>query len=136
MDLNELKIIKEIRCEASFWQNCLIQINNDEIIVGNNKALNIININTGIIKLSKGTTGFINCLFKLKDGSIIRGERDGIRRYSKNTLDELPPLIEPYDDFDDNHTSEQLNYLYEFDDGKIILCYRNSDIKLGRLKIG
>ena len=136
MDLNELKIIKEIRCEASFWQNCLIQINNDEIIVGNNKALNIININTGIIKLSKGTTGFINCLFKLKDGSIIRGERDGIRRYSKNTLDELPPLIEPYDDFDDNHTSEQLNYLYEFDDGKIILCYRNSDIKLGVLKIG
>ena len=133
---NELTIIKEIKCEIPSWQNCLVQINNEEIILGNNKALNIINIEKGIIKLSKKTTEFINCLFKLNDGSLIRGERDGIRRYSKNTLDELPPLIEPYDNYDDNHTVEQLNYIYELEDGKIVLCYRDSNIKLGILKIG
>ena len=136
MDINNLNIIKEIKCEYPSWQNCLLQINNDEIIFGNNKNLNIININTGIIKLTKATTNYINCLFKLNDGSIIRGERDGIRRYTQNTLDELPPLIEPYDDDDINHRAEQLNYLYEFQNGKIALCYRDSNIKLGMLKIG
>ena len=77
----ELNIIKEINCETPSWQNNLVQINNEEIILGNNKALNIINVEKGIIKLSKQTKEYINCLFKLKDGSIIRGERDGIRRY-------------------------------------------------------
>jgi len=132
----ELNVIKEIKCETPSWQNCLVQINDEEIILGNNKALNIINIEKGIIKLSKQTKEYINCLFKLNDGSIIRGERDGIRRYTKNTLDELPPLIEPYDDYDDNHISEHLNYLYELSDGKIVLCYRDSNIKIGKLKTG
>lgn len=132
----EFNLIKEIKCESVFWQNCLIQTTKDEIIFGNNKSLNIIDIEKGIIKLSKQTTGYINCLFKLSDGSIIRGERDGIRRYSKNTLDELPPIIQPYDDYDDNHKAEQLNYIYEFPDGKLVLCYRDSNIKLGILKIG
>ena len=132
----EFKIIKEIKCETPSWQNNLVQINREEIILGNNKALNVINIEKGIIKLSKQTKEFINCLFKLKDGSIIRGERDGIRRYSKDTLDELPPLIEPYDNYDEDHNAEQLNYICELENGNIILCYRNSNIKLGMLKIG
>ena len=132
----DLNIIKEIKCETPSWQNCLVQINDEEILLGNNKALNIINIEKGIIKLSKQTKEYINCLFKLNDGSIIRGERDGIRRYSKNTLDELPPLIKPYDNYDDDHRPEQLNYIYEFQDGKLVLCYRDSNIKLGMLKIG
>ena len=136
MDINDLKILKEIKCETAFWTNLLLQINDEEILIGNNKNLNIINIDTGLIKLSKVTDGYINCLFKLKDGSIIRGERDGIRRYSKYTLDELPPLIEPYDDYDDNHKAEELKYLCELQDGKIILCYKDSNIKLGYLKTG
>ena len=136
MDINNLNIIKEIKCECPSWQHCLLQINNDEIIFGNNKNLNIININTGVIKLTKTTTNYINCLFKLNDGSIIRGERDGIRRYSQDTLDELPSLIEPYDDYDDNHRAEELKYLYEFQDGKIALCYKDSNIKFGMLKTG
>ena len=136
VDLNELKILKEIKCEGPYWQNSCVQINNDEVIYGNNKELYIIDIKKGQIKLTKSTTGYINCIFKLKDGSIIRGERDGIRRYTKNNLEELPPLIEPYDDYDDNHTAEQLNYLYELPDGKIILCYRDSSIKIGKLKTG
>ena len=136
IDLNDLKIIKEIKCEGPFWQNNLVQISNEEVIYGNNKELYIIDINKGKIKLTKNTSGFINCIFKLNDGSIIRGERDGIRRYTKNTLDELPPLIEPYDDYDDNHISEHLNYLYELSDGKIVLCYRDSNIKIGKLTTG
>ena len=132
----DLNIIKEIKYETPSWQNCLVQINNEEIILGNNKALNIINVEKGIIKLSKQTKEYINCIFKLNDGSIIRGERDGIRRYSKNTLDELPPLIEPYDNYDDDHKPEQLNYIHEFPDGKLVLCYRDSSMKLGMLKIG
>jgi hypothetical protein len=136
VDLNELKILKEIKCEGPYWQNSCVQINNEEVIYGNNKELYIIDIKKGQIKLTKSTTGYINCIFKLKDGSIVRGERDGIRRYTKNNLEELPPLIEPYDDYDDNHTAEQLNYLYELPDGKIILCYRDSSIKIGKLKTG
>ena len=136
MDINELKIIKEIKCETVFWTNLLLQFNDDEIIIGNNKNLHIINIDTGIIKLSKATDGYINYLFKLSDGSIIRGERDGIRRYSKYTLDELPPLIESYDDYDDDHKEEVLSYVCELQDGKIILCYRDSKIKIGYLKTG
>ena len=136
LDLNDLKIVNEIKCEGPYWQNNLVQISNEEVIYGNNKELYIIDINKGQIKLRKNTTGYINCIFKLNDGSIIRGERDGIRRYTQNTLDELPPLIEPYDDYDDNHTVEQMNYLYELSDGKIILCYRDSSIKIGKLKTG
>ena len=124
-----------VACSTN-WIYLYSHILRNEIILGNNKALNIIDIDKGTITLSKQTTGYINCLFKLNDGSIIRGERYGIRRYSKNTLDELPPLIELYDDFDDNHTAEQLNYVYEFPDGKLALCYRDSHIKLGILKIG
>ena len=85
IDLNDLKIIKEIKCEGPFWQNNLVQISDEEVIYGNNKELYIIDINKGKIKLTKNTSGFINCIFKLNDGSIIRGERDGIRRYTKNT---------------------------------------------------
>ena len=59
----EFKIIKEIKCETPSWQNNLVQINGEEIILGNNKALNIINIDKGIIKLSKQTKEFIN-IFK------------------------------------------------------------------------
>ena len=136
VDLKELKVLNEIKCEGPFWQNCLAQINNEEVIYGNNKELYIIDIKKGQIKIKKATTGYINCIFKLNDGSIIRGERDGIRRYTKNTLEELPPLIEPYDDYDDNHSAEQLNYLYEFNDGKIALCYRNAYLKIGFLKTG
>ena len=136
VDLNELKIVKEIKCEGAYWQNNLLQINDDEVIYGNNKQLYIIDIKKGHIKITKNTTGYINCIFKLKDGSIIRGERDGIRRYTYNTLEELPPLIEPYDDYDDNHTAEHLNYLYELSNGYIILCYRDSTIKIGKLKTG
>ena len=136
VDLNELKILNEIKCEGPSWQNCLAQINNEEVIYGNNKELYIVDIKKGQIKLKKATTGYINCIFKLNDGSIIRGERDGIRRYTKNTLEELPPLIEVYEDYDDNHSAEQLNYLYEFNDGKIALCYRNANLKMGFLKTG
>lgn len=134
--LAELKVLNEIKYEGPFWQNNLVQINNEEVIIGNNKELNIINIKKSQIKISIKTTGFINSVFKLKDGSIVRGERDGIRRYTKDTLDELPPLIEPYDDYDDNHTTEHLNYLYELTDGKIVLCYRDSSIKICKLKTG
>jgi WD40 repeat protein len=136
LELNELKILNEIKCEGPYWQNNLVQINNEDVIYGNNKELYVINIKKGKIKLSKATSGYINCIFKLKDGSIIRGERDGIRRFKGDTLDELPPLIEPYDDYDDNHNSEHLNYLYELSDGKIVLCYRNSSLKLCKLKTG
>ena len=136
VDFNELKVTNEIKCEGPFWKNNLIQINNQEVIYGNNKELYIIDIKKGQKKLTKSTTGYINCLFKLSDGSIIRGERDGIRRYANNTLEELPPLIEPFDDYDDNHKAEELSYLHEFSDGKIVLCYRNSNIKLGKLKTG
>ena len=134
VDLNELKILNKIKCEGPYWKNNLIQINNTEVIFANNKGLYIIDIKKGKIKLTKKISGFVNCIFKLRDGSIIRGERDGIRRYSKNTLEELPPLIEPYDDYDENHIEEILNYLYEMPDGKIILCYRNSTLKIGKLK--
>ena len=134
IELNDLKIINEIKCEGPYWQNNLIQINNEDVIYGNNKELYVINIKKGKIKLTKATSGYINCIFKLKDGSFIRGERDGIRRFKGDTLDELPPLIEPYDDYDDNHNSEQLNYLSELYDGKIVLCYRNSNLKICKLK--
>jgi WD40 repeat protein len=136
LDYSELKILNEIKCEGPYWIHNLVQINNEEVIIGNNKELNIIDIKKAQIKLTKKTTGYINSLFKLKDSSIVRGERDGIRRYTKNTLDELPPLIEPYDDYDDNHTAEQLNYLHELKDGKLVLCYRDSSIKICKLKTG
>ena len=136
VDLNGLRVLNEIKCEGPYWQNNLVQINNEDVIYGNNKELYVINIKKGKIKLSKATSGYINCIFKLKDGSIIRGERDGIRRYKGDTLDELPPLIEPFDDYDDNHSAEHLNYLYELSDGNIVLCYRNSSIKLCKLKTG
>jgi WD40 repeat protein len=136
LDYSELKILNEIKCEGPYWKHNLVQINNEEVIIGNNKELNIIDIKKAQIKLTKKTTGYINSLFKLKDSSIVRGERDGIRRYTKNTLDELPPLIEPYDDYDDNHTAEQLNYLHELKDGKLVLCYRDSSIKICKLKTG
>jgi hypothetical protein len=136
VDCNNMEIIQQFKCQIPSWQNLIVQINKEEIIYGKNSSLDVFNIKKEQTKLSKETTGYINCLFKLKDGTLVRGERDGIRRYAINTLDEFPPLIGPYDDYDENHSVEQLNYLYEFSDGRIILCYRNSTIRLGKLKVG
>ena len=33
MDINDLKILKEIKCETAFWTNLLLQINDEEILI-------------------------------------------------------------------------------------------------------
>ena len=136
LDLKELKEINKIQLKGYFSQNCITQLNNEEIICGDNNKINIININTAQIKISKKVENGVCSLFKLKDGTLVKGERDGIRRFSGKTLEELPPLIQPYDDYDDDHEAEYLNYLYELSVGKIILCFKNSLLRLCKLKTG
>lgn len=135
-DNYKLQLINETENKGVFFPNNLIQINQEEVVYGDNNNLKVYNVNEAQVKISKATEGYITCLICLNDGTFIRGERDGIRRFKISNLEELPPLIQPWDGYDFNHTTEHLNYLYQLKNGKVVLCYKDSTIKVCSLLSG
>lgn len=93
-DIPQLKEINRI--QIGKWKNELCnyeQIYENEIIIGIDRCLKILNLDSFQITLSKKINMEIRCIKKLKDTSILVGGRKIVKRFSTRTLEELPQLI-------------------------------------------
>lgn len=95
--LLEIPQLTEInRIKIGKWKNELCyyeQIYENEIIIGIDRCLKILNLDTFTITLSKKINMEIRCIKKLKDTSILVGGRKIVKRFSIQTFEELPQLI-------------------------------------------
>ena len=115
------------------------QINNNELIIGENNILKIINMkNDKCNYISKRINFDIMSIKVLKDKTILIGGRGQIKRLFWKTLEELPCLIsiedysDYYDDYYDyvglnltnfNGNENDVLYIKELSDGKIMLVF-------------
>lgn len=149
LDYPKLKKIKEntkLKISLISMNNC-VQINNNEILLIQYKLLTIINI----IKLEKTFSikmdGIVDCITKLKDGTIIQGGQKGIKRYLQYNFLEFPILNNGYNDEDysgdyidfdfDNEINELESILCikELLDGRIVFCFQHKGINISKLNI-
>ena len=94
--LNIPQLTEINRIKIGNWKNELChyeQIFENEIIIGIDRCLKILNLDTFEITLSKKINMEIRCIKKLKDTSILVGGRKIIKRFSIQTMEELPQLI-------------------------------------------
>ena len=124
----------------SMKNNCLIQINKNEIlIVDNIYYLKIIDMNSWKIKLNIKKSSSINILLKLFDGTILYSGFDGIKRFNMKTMEDLPDLLKLNDDIDDYYYDEYFRddiiHLSQLKNGTIIACFQNGMIKSFKLDI-
>ena len=124
----------------SMKNNCLIQINKNEIlIVDNIYYLKIIDMNSWKIKLNIKKSSSINILLKLFDGTILYSGFDGIKRFNMKTMEDLPDLLKLNDDIDDYYYDEYFRddiiHLCQLKNGTIIACFQNGMIKSFKLDI-
>lgn len=78
------------------WENDIFlyeQINENEIIFGNNKNIKIFNLEKNKFSLSKFFNFNITCIKKLKDDIFLVGGKNEINFYSSKTLEEFPKMI-------------------------------------------
>ena len=139
LSIPELEIINEIPGIFSN-KNCIAQINKNEIILGNNYYLKLININNFQIKLSIKLDHDLHTLKILNDKTFVICDREGIKRYSLKKFEflcligKIYSYIPPYPN--NNYKIEQYNYVYEFEDGRLGVCSSHGNIKIFKLTIG
>ena len=107
LDVPQLTEINRIKIGK--WKNELCyyeQIFENEIIIGIDRCLKILNLDIFQITLSKKINMEIRCIKKLKDTSILVGGRKIIKRFSIQTMEELPQLIV----FDQNNSDSDEDY--------------------------
>ena len=96
INLPELLIINKIKIGK--WENIISfsyeQINDNEIIIGQENYLKIINLNNFKNTISKKLNFGINCTKKLDRNTILVGGKGVLKRFSLKTLEEVPELIE------------------------------------------
>lgn len=139
LNLPNFDVITTINVK-SMSKNNLIQINPKEIlIVDNSYYLKIIDINNWQIKLTIKQNSSINLLLKLSDDTIILGGFDGIKRCLVKTMENLPDLLELYDNGDDYYYDElyrdNIVCLSQLKNGTIIACFENGMIQSFKLYI-
>ncbi len=107
LDIPQLTEINRIKIGK--WKNELCyyeQIYENEIIIGIDRCLKILNLDYFKITLSKKINMEIRCIKKLKDTSILVGGRKIVKRFSIQTMEELPQLIV----FDQNNSDSDEDY--------------------------
>jgi WD40 repeat protein len=107
LDIPQLTEINRIKIGK--WKNELCyyeQIYENEIIIGIDRCLKILNLDYFKITLSKKINIEIRCIKKLKDTSILVGGRKIVKRFSIQTMEELPQLIV----FDQNNSDSDEDY--------------------------
>jgi hypothetical protein len=107
LDIPQLTEINRI--QIGKWKNELCyyeQIYENEIIIGIDRCLKILNLDYFKITLSKKINMEIRCIKKLKDTSILVGGRKIVKRFSIQTMEELPQLIV----FDQNNSDSDEDY--------------------------
>jgi hypothetical protein len=107
LDIAELTEIN--RNKIGKWNNELCfyeQISENEVIIGIDRSLKILNLNSFRITLSKKINMEIYCIKKLRDNSILVGGRKIVKRFSLQTFEELPQLIV----FEQNNSDSDEDY--------------------------
>ena len=108
--------------------------------------MTVFNINKFQKTLSIKMDGVVDCITKLRDGTIIQGGQNGTKRYLQKNFLELPKLNDGYDDDDyyENYIDlediygnemESILYIRELLDGRIVFCYQHRLINITRLNI-
>ena len=121
-------------------KNCLIQLNQNELLFQEGNYLKLVDINKFKIKLIIRNFCTNDFLLNMNDGTIIQSNYFGIKRYLIKTMEELPNLIQINNDNDDyynisyNSYDERITYLYKLKDGRVITCYQNGRIEICNLK--
>lgn len=141
------KINESNKIKISFisLNNCL-QLNDKDILFIEFKLLTVFNINKFQKTLSIKMDGVVDCITKLRDGTIIQGGQNGTKRYLQKNFLELPKLNDGYDDDDyyENYIDlediygnemESILYIRELLDGRIVFCYQHRLINITRLNI-
>ena len=135
INIPELLIINKIKIGK--WENIrsfsFEQINDNEIIIGNENYLNIINFNNFKITLSKKLNFIINCIKKLNDNIILVGGKGVIKRLSLKKFEELPEMIEL--NINDNK-SDSDDECEDFFEGGFIKELRKNIISIKELSNG
>ena len=142
IEASQLKIIDKIKIGRWIDEKfCYEQINDDEIIIGIDKSLKIINLDKNKITLSKNINFNIMCIKKLNDYTILVGGRSELKRFCIKKLEELPKIITLdndnyiyYDDDDEffpglvsymtNRDDRDIQSINELSNGKIMLILR------------
>ena len=107
LDIPQLTEINRI--QIGKWKNELChyeQIFENEVIIGIDRCLKILNLDTFNITLTKKINMEIRCIKKLRDTSILVGGRKIVKRFSIQTMEELPQLIV----FDQNNSDSDEDY--------------------------
>ena len=149
--LNYPKLIKikennnKLKISLINRNNC-IQLNNKEILLIEYKFLTIFNILNFQKKISIKTDGIIDCITKLKDGTIIQGGQNGIKRYLQYNFLEIPILSNGYDSEDfsgdyfdiEDYNLDELECILcikELIDGRIVVCFQHKAINISKLNV-
>ncbi len=139
LDVTNLDTIDKLRIKLT-TKNCLIQLNQNELLFQEGNYLKLVDINKFKIKLIIRNFCTNDFLLNMNDGTIIQSNYFGIKRYLIKTMEELPNLIQINNDNDDyynisyNSYDERITYLYKLKDGRVITCYQNGRIEICNLK--
>ena len=126
LNINNLEIIREMNINNCNENNCLIQLNEKEIMIAQNETepnLIVIDINTWNIKLTYKINKITDYLFKLKDGTVLQSGPKGISRIMIKIFVELPILYKPFNDTEFDYpyeVYEKITCLTEINGGKLI----------------
>ena len=132
LEIPSLIVVNKIYFLSSHYKLVYEQINENELFIGNNNTISIIDLeHPNKINLSKKINFEIMSVKVLKDNTILIGGRSEIRRLFMKTLENLPSLIilddEDGDDYDNyyrfvfNRNENDVKCINQLSDGKIIL---------------
>ena len=153
INVSKLEVVNELNgVSTSNKNNILIQLNDNEVLFSSKQKLNILSIDKFQIKVSINIMSNIDCLLKLRDETLIGAGPNGIKRYLQKTFQELPSLGPGYGDWDDDYVDydygyyanpyesmylgpENILYMKELLDGRIVICYRHKAVNIYKLKV-
>ncbi len=136
LNIETLEIIKEMDINNCPEKNCLIQLNEREIMIPQKDPepnLIVVDINNFKIKFTIKNNKYTDYLYKLKDGTFIQSGPKGICRYLICNYVELPILYKPFNDTEFDYPYdcyEKISCLKELDDGNLMLC-----VVIGKMSI-
>ena len=128
LNIETLEIIKEMEINNCPEKNCLIQLNENELMIPQKDPepnLIVVDINNFRIKCNIKNNKYTDYLYKLKDGTFIQSGPKGICRYMISNYIELPILYKPFNDTEFDYpydVYEKISCLEELDDGNLMMC--------------
>ena len=128
LNCENLEIIKEMDINNCPERNCLIQLNDDEIMISQKDPepnLIVIDMNNWKIKFTFKNNKFTDYLYKLKDGTILQSGPKGKWRFMISNFKELPILYKPFNDTEFDYPYEcyeKISCITDIGDGNLMMC--------------